>query len=99
MDVNILRLIKTVNDNKANIQDLESLAELLDHNHADICLTTINGHYNYKMYGDKHKDPSRHIDAYLKENASEVFNEMEKYNYKEKYYYQLDLMHQENNKE
>lgn len=95
-DIDTLKLIKLVNDNKRGSKELETLAKLVDEKHQIIIKTTLNEHYNYKFYnedvdGHLFKDRDNHVDVMLKFLSKDSFDEMEKSNYKEKYHNLLEI--------
>jgi len=69
MDKKILELIAIVHDNYEHIQQLETLATLLEDKYpqeAIVAKTTQNSHYGYTMYTSKElQNPNNHIDKHI----------------------------------
>lgn len=62
-----LDLIKTVFDHMSHVQDLHTLAQLMEFGSREyiICETTINSRHDYKLYRNHYNNPDDHIDRVL----------------------------------
>lgn len=68
MNKQILELIAIVHDNYEHIQQLETLGNMLKDKYPEeyeVCRTTQNSHYDYKLYTRDFQDHTKHINNQL----------------------------------